>query len=653
MLCDTKTKMNLMGTSKQFRSILDTEEFWHEIVIDELPRLKDNINLNQNEFLDLDMYDPNNTDEISDGTRFGLSAKGWKDTVKLYGTFTEELFGKRRSIWNDMLHLKEAIKHPKICLCSFIMMWIALAVFLILFFFAIFYSMNCIRGPVFDKLSDDPNVSNLDVNKVTRSVFSFSLSQSKWQFRIALMLFVTFTVFLYRFLSKKREDLAYWVFYITIGCFLIGLDITLCPGVDYLADGYGFIFNLHNRLVDGPVVGRHATFTQNKNFSVNETIFNRASEDDSFVEEIVNLSNERVIVHMIMWLIVFFVLSYVQSICFGFWIGCSGGVCCNVVLFTIICCGVLVTWVLFLVNMWYNITNSWTVIFIPLFPTIILINVLIFNIRPMKDYEFSAMCSRSIRFAGIAIGSFAGIIIILIPLLCLDGIGEFDPRTSSGEVWKGAERFMSAVVVTDELIERAHKMERNMMLSMIPMMLWFVAVLVVFCVLWYYVTCNVKKMKPKLDLKKKLRAWGKIAPKRSIEEQEKGAEEWRARRMERMQERQMEAEKKAKVEKRKKRRETRENEKAARLIEVTQIDMSLQELSVILDEIDEYYYNEEEKEKEAEKVEEAEMKRLEEEAKKKKMIRTFRNRIFEPPLNPVIHEIWQSILQQGSFSWLP
>eukprot|EP00770_Monocercomonoides_exilis_P007290 MONOS_7253.1-p1 / transcript=MONOS_7253.1 / gene=MONOS_7253 / organism=Monocercomonoides_exilis_PA203 / gene_product=unspecified product / transcript_product=unspecified product / location=Mono_scaffold00243:70050-70720(+) / protein_length=128 / sequence_SO=supercontig / SO=protein_coding / is_pseudo=false len=60
--CDTRTKMRLMGTSKFFREMLDTDEFWHEIVVEELPRLRDNIYMSQNEFQDLDTYDPNNAD---------------------------------------------------------------------------------------------------------------------------------------------------------------------------------------------------------------------------------------------------------------------------------------------------------------------------------------------------------------------------------------------------------------------------------------------------------------------------------------------------------------------------------------------------------------------------------------------------------------
>eukprot|EP00770_Monocercomonoides_exilis_P000350 MONOS_349.1-p1 / transcript=MONOS_349.1 / gene=MONOS_349 / organism=Monocercomonoides_exilis_PA203 / gene_product=unspecified product / transcript_product=unspecified product / location=Mono_scaffold00005:310793-311462(+) / protein_length=151 / sequence_SO=supercontig / SO=protein_coding / is_pseudo=false len=60
--CDTRTKMRLMGTSKFFREMLDTDEHWHEIVVEELPRLRDNIYMSQNEFQDLDTYNPNNAD---------------------------------------------------------------------------------------------------------------------------------------------------------------------------------------------------------------------------------------------------------------------------------------------------------------------------------------------------------------------------------------------------------------------------------------------------------------------------------------------------------------------------------------------------------------------------------------------------------------
>ncbi|KAH7815791.1 uncharacterized protein MONOS_15062 [Monocercomonoides exilis] len=662
MQCDTKTKMSLMGTSKQFRLILNTEEFWREIVVEELPRLKDNIYLNQNEFQDIETLDQGNEMNKEDRIRFGLSPKGWKDTIKMYGTFAKALFDTKRGIWNDVYHLKESITHPKTSLLLFTVSWVSLASFLFLFFFAIFYSTNFIRGPVFDKLSDDPNVSNLVSNKVTRSVFSFSLSQSKLQFTVVMALLLMHFGFLFLYLTKRKEVRYKLIFVgIYLACFPF-VNYLLCLKMDNLMNGENYTPNIRNRLVDGPMAKSRSAVDSKKSDAESRGAFSQSAADEEHAESGQSTTEPNSSVfESSLWLLFallgeIFFMSPVEN-----WVACYGDEDLNGVILLIAICGVITAWVLFFHELCFNTTNSWTVVLVPLFPTIVLIHVFVFFMRPSKEHDYSVLCSKSIRIAGIAIGSVIGIAIVLIPLLCLDGIGVFDPRASNGEAWKGAERFMSAVVVTDELIERAHKMERNMALSLVPMVVWFVIVMVAFWAALYLVKGDVKWIERNVDLRKELFVWQDAARKRrSREEQERRAEEWKRRRMEKMREKQKEEEKKAKEAKKAKKREMREEEKEQRLAEIALKGLKPEELSAAIDEIDAHYDQEEREEIEAE---EAERKRLEEEAKKRKeeeeeeeiekAKQSAGDHAFdEPGINSVIHETWQQILQRGSFSWL-
>eukprot|EP00770_Monocercomonoides_exilis_P000329 MONOS_328.1-p1 / transcript=MONOS_328.1 / gene=MONOS_328 / organism=Monocercomonoides_exilis_PA203 / gene_product=unspecified product / transcript_product=unspecified product / location=Mono_scaffold00005:169178-170023(+) / protein_length=282 / sequence_SO=supercontig / SO=protein_coding / is_pseudo=false len=279
--------------------------------------------------------------------------------------------------------------------------------------------------------------------------------------------------------------------------------------------------------------------------------------------------------------------------------------------------------------------------------------------EPPGASTFETMCSKSVRYCGIVFGSAIGIAIVLIPTLCLDGIGKFDPPTSSGEAWEGAERFMSAVVVTDELIERAHKMERNMMLSLVPMLAWLFVEYLAFCLGLYLVKGDVQWIERRLSLKKGLFAWQKLAPyRRGREMEEVRADERRKKKQEKEEAERAELEKKEKEEARAKAKETREKEKDQRLIEVTQRGLSPEELSAAIDEINKYYEDEDRKEAEEVEAEEAEKKRAEEEAKKekeeKKKTVNSMNDCYkkEPAVNHEIHVLWEKILRTGSFSWL-
>ncbi|KAH7825540.1 uncharacterized protein MONOS_12250 [Monocercomonoides exilis] len=303
-----------------------------------------------------------------------------------------------------------------------------------------------------------------------------------------------------------------------------------------------------------------------------------------------------------------------------------------------------------------NFTSSWTITFIPLFLTIIVMHIFAFNVKLSSEYDFKTVCSKCVRCCGIVFGPAIGIVIALLPALCLDGIGIFDPPTSSGKAWEGAERFMSAVVVTDELIERAHKMERNMALSLVPMLVWLFVEYVAFCLGLYLVKGDVKWVKRRLGLKKELFAWQALAPsKRNREIQEIRAEEREKRKTEKIRKKQEEQEIEEKEEAKEKAKKKREKEKDQRLIEVTQRGLNPEELSAAIDEINKYYDEEVRKEEEAE---EAEKKRAEEEAKKKKeeeenAKENENQSIFdEPPANHEIHVLWEKILQTGSFSWL-
>eukprot|EP00770_Monocercomonoides_exilis_P007291 MONOS_7254.1-p1 / transcript=MONOS_7254.1 / gene=MONOS_7254 / organism=Monocercomonoides_exilis_PA203 / gene_product=unspecified product / transcript_product=unspecified product / location=Mono_scaffold00243:71512-72742(+) / protein_length=326 / sequence_SO=supercontig / SO=protein_coding / is_pseudo=false len=317
--------------------------------------------------------------------------------------------------------------------------------------------------------------------------------------------------------------------------------------------------------------------------------------------------------------------------------------------------GIVLEWVFFCVKLCYNFTSSWTITFIPLFLAIITLHIFVFNLEPPGASIFETICSKSVRYCGIVFGSAIGIAIVLIPTLCLDGIGKFDPPTSSGEAWEGAERFMSAVVVTDELIERAHKMERNMMLSLVPMLAWLFIEYLAFCLGLYLVKGDVQWIERRLGLKKELFVWQKLAVcKRGKEMQEIRAEEWKRRKAEKNRKKQKEQERKAKE--KAKAKEMREKEKDQRLIEVTQRGLSPEELSAAIDEINKHYDEEDQKEAEAE-AEEAEKKRAEEEAKKKEEEEKAANRANEndykePAVNHEIHVLWEKILRKGSFSWL-
>ncbi|KAH7825148.1 uncharacterized protein MONOS_1477 [Monocercomonoides exilis] len=275
--------------------------------------------------------------------------------------------------------------------------------------------------------------------------------------------------------------------------------------------------------------------------------------------------------------------------------------------------------------------------------------------EPPGASTFETMCSNSVRYCGIVFGSAIGIAIVLIPTLCLDGIGKFDPPTSSGEACEGAERFMSAVVVNDELIERAHKMERNMALSLVQMLVWLFVEYVAFCVGLYLVKWDVKWIKRRVDLKKGLFVWQTLAPcKRCKKIQKIRADERRKKKLEKEESECAELAKKEKEEAKLKAKEVREKEKDQRLINVIQRGLSVEELSAEIDEINKYCDKEDQKEVEAE---EAEKKRAEEEAKKKEeeekpANRANENNYKEPAVNHEIHVLWEKILQTGSFSWL-
>ncbi|KAH7828193.1 uncharacterized protein MONOS_13364 [Monocercomonoides exilis] len=662
--CDTKTKMRLMGTSKFFRKILDTDEYWHEIVVEELPRLRDNIYMSQDEFQNLDTYDPNNADDVADKTRFGLSSKGWKDTIRLYGTFPEVLFGKRKSLWRDVHDLKSTIEHPWMSFILFTLTWISLMLFLFFFFFAIFYATNFIRGPVFDRLADDEHVSNLLTNKVTRSVFSFSLSRSKGQFTVALVTLTLFFFFFTLYLVKRKKFcISFGMNTAPLVC-LIVIFVFLCKNLDNFVNGDAHTFNIRNRLVDGPVTKPYPQRSIKVSGAGYDVLFRKATATEAVTQKFTEdgrlmTSAETILLSLLLNFFAFFGGMLAGLVEYNSWLRLPERMSLTFITFFLTMSGLISTWVLFSLKMCYNITSSWTITFIPLFLTIIPIHILAFNMKLSKVYDFETICSKSMRCCGIVFGSAIGIVIVLIPSLCLDGIGKFDPPTSSGEAWEGAERFMSAVVVTDELIERAHKMERNMMLSLVPMLVWLFVEYVMFCVGLYLVKGDVKWIKRRVDLKKGLFVWQALAPsKRSREMQEIRADERRKKKKEKEEAERVELEKKEKEEAKAKAKEMREKEKDQRLIDVTQRELNVEELSAAIDEINKYYDEEDRKEAEEVEAEEAEKKRAEEEAKKKKeeeenAKENENQSIFdEPPTNPDIHELWEKILRKCSFSWL-
>ncbi|KAH7820460.1 uncharacterized protein MONOS_7253fu7254 [Monocercomonoides exilis] len=658
--CDTRTKMRLMGTSKFFREMLDTDEFWHEIVVEELPRLRDNIYMSQNEFQDLDTYDPNNADDVADKTRFGLSPKGWKDTIRLYGTFPEVLFGKRQGFWKDIFDLKNTIEHPRIRLILFTLTWVSLALFLFFFFFAIFYATNFIRGPVFDKLADDGHVSNLLTNKVTRSVFSFSLSRSKGLFSVSIAMLILFLYFLIMCMAKRKNICISFAANATVTGVFFMILFLLCSNLDNFVNGDRHIFDIRNRLVDGPVTKPYPQRSVMENKTSNDVLFRKVADTETvtqkFTEDGRPITNSDTILYLLLFNFLFFYFWVLFEGVFQFyWLRFPDNCCFTLSMLIISLVGIVLEWVFFCVKLCYNFTSSWTITFIPLFLAIITLHIFVFNLEPPGASIFETICSKSVRYCGIVFGSAIGIAIVLIPTLCLDGIGKFDPPTSSGEAWEGAERFMSAVVVTDELIERAHKMERNMMLSLVPMLAWLFIEYLAFCLGLYLVKGDVQWIERRLGLKKELFVWQKLAVcKRGKEMQEIRAEEWKRRKAEKNRKKQKEQERKAKE--KAKAKEMREKEKDQRLIEVTQRGLSPEELSAAIDEINKHYDEEDQKEAEAE-AEEAEKKRAEEEAKKKEEEEKAANRANEndykePAVNHEIHVLWEKILRKGSFSWL-
>eukprot|EP00770_Monocercomonoides_exilis_P005086 MONOS_5060.1-p1 / transcript=MONOS_5060.1 / gene=MONOS_5060 / organism=Monocercomonoides_exilis_PA203 / gene_product=unspecified product / transcript_product=unspecified product / location=Mono_scaffold00143:69509-71881(+) / protein_length=654 / sequence_SO=supercontig / SO=protein_coding / is_pseudo=false len=652
--------MNLMGTSKFFRKMLDTEEYWHEIVVEELPRLRDNIHMSQDEFQDLDTYDPNNGDDVADKTRFGLSPKGWKDTIRLYGTFPEVLFGKRKSLWRDVHDLKSTIEHPWMSFILFTLTWISLMMFLFFFFFAIFYATNFIRGPVFDKLADDGYVTTLVTNKVTRSVFSFSLSRSKGQFTVALVMLTLFFFFFHLYMKERKYlSISIIMFPVIVG-FLLITFVFLCVDLDSFVNGDKHTFNIRNRLVDGPVTKPYPQRSIKVSGAGYDVFFGKATATEAVTQKFTEdgrliTSSDTILFTLLLCFFVFFGGMLAGLVEYNSWLRLPERMSITFITFFLTMSGLISTWVLFSLKICYNITSSWTITFIPLYLTIIPIHIFAFNMKLSQVYYFETRCSKSVRCCGIVFGSAIGIVIVLIPSLCLDGIGKFDPPTSSGEAWEGAERLMSVVVVTDELIERAHKMERNMMLSLAPMLMWLFVEYVVFCVGLYLVKGDVKWVKRRLDLKKGLFVWQALAPsKRSREMQEIRAEEWKRRKTEKMRKKQEEQEREEKEEAKEKAKEKREKEKDLRLIEVTQRGLKPEELSAAIDEINKYYDEEYRKEAGAE---EAEKKRAEEKANKKEKEENAKENenqsIFdEPPINRDIHELWEKILRKGSFSWL-
>ncbi|KAH7820216.1 uncharacterized protein MONOS_7781 [Monocercomonoides exilis] len=662
--CDTRAKMRLMGTSKFFREMLDTEEFWHEIVVEELPRLRDNIYMNQNEFQDLDTYDPNNADDVADKTRFGLSPKGWKDTIRLYGTFPEVLFGKRKSFWRDIHDLKSTIENPWTRLILFTLAWISLMLFLFFFFFAIFYATNFIRGPVFDKLADDEHVSILVTNKVSRSVFSFSLSRSKGQFSVALAMLTLFLFFFSLcFVKRKNLFLSFVMNAMVLGCFFI-MFYFLLVSLDSFVNGDEYTFNIRNRLVDGPVTKPYPQRSIKESGAGYDVLFREAADTEVATQKFTEdgrlmTSSETILFELLFYFLFFYGSTAYMMIHSDCWPKCPDNCCFSFIMSIISLVGIVLTWVLFSVKLCNNFTSSWTIVFIPLFLTIITIHIFAFSMKLSKVYAFDTVCSKCVQYCGIVLGSAMGIAIVLLPALCLDGIGKFDPPTSGGGAWEGAERFMSAVVVTDELIERAHKMEKNMALSLVPMLVWLFVEYIAFCVVLYLVKGDVKWIKRRVDLKKGLYVWQTSAPcKRSREIQEIRAEEWEKRKAEKIRKKQEEQERKEKEDAKAKVREMREKEKDQRLIEVTQKGMSPEELSAAIDEINKYYDEEDRKETEKAEAEEAEKKKAEEEAKKKKeedknaKKNTYQDTFYEPPINHEVHVLWEKILRTGSFLWL-
>eukprot|EP00770_Monocercomonoides_exilis_P000328 MONOS_327.1-p1 / transcript=MONOS_327.1 / gene=MONOS_327 / organism=Monocercomonoides_exilis_PA203 / gene_product=unspecified product / transcript_product=unspecified product / location=Mono_scaffold00005:167376-168864(+) / protein_length=391 / sequence_SO=supercontig / SO=protein_coding / is_pseudo=false len=322
--CDTRTKMRLMGTSKFFREMLDTDEYWHEIVVEELPRLRDNIYMSQNEFQDLDTYNPNNADDVADKTRFGLSPKGWKDTIRLYGTFPEVLFGKRQGFWKDIFDLKNTVEHPWISFILFTLTWISLMLFLFFFFFAIFYATNFIRGPVFDKLADDGHVSNLLTNKVTRS---------------------------------DRDDM--WLGIIISAASVAGFFVMLyflCKDLDTFVNGDYHTFNIRNRLVDGPVTKPYPERSIKENRTTYDVLFREAAATENITQKFTEdgrliTNSDTILFSLLFYFIMFFGGMFLMNIQYGFWMSCPGDFCFTLIMFIISLVGIILAWVLFSVKL--------------------------------------------------------------------------------------------------------------------------------------------------------------------------------------------------------------------------------------------------------------------------------------------------------------
>eukprot|EP00770_Monocercomonoides_exilis_P007347 MONOS_7310.1-p1 / transcript=MONOS_7310.1 / gene=MONOS_7310 / organism=Monocercomonoides_exilis_PA203 / gene_product=unspecified product / transcript_product=unspecified product / location=Mono_scaffold00247:38836-40472(+) / protein_length=473 / sequence_SO=supercontig / SO=protein_coding / is_pseudo=false len=468
----------------------------------------------------------------------------------------------------------------------------------------------------------------------------------------------SFFFFLILYLVKQKY---FWISLAVLtvmrGSFLFVLFF-LCNDLDNFVNGNEHTFNIRNRLVDGPVTKPYPQRSIMENKITDDALFRKVAGTETvtqkFTEDGRLITNSDTILFSLLF---YFLLFYCSMAFEGFyvshWLKFPKRCCLTLSMLIISLIGIVFAWVFFSVKLCYNFTSSWTITFIPLFLTIISMHIFAFNMKLSKFYDFETICSKNVRYCGIMFGSTIGIAIVLIPALCLDGIGIFDPPTSSGEAWEGAERFMSAVVVTDELIERAHKMERNMMLSLVPMLVWLFVEYVAFCVGLYLVKGDVKWVKQRVDSNKVLLAWQALAVcKRGREMQEIRAEEWKRRKAEKIRKNQEEQERKEKAKEKAKAKEKREKEKEQRLINVIQRGLSVEELSAEIDEINKYYDKEDQKEVEAE---EAEKKRAEEEAKKKKenaKMNRNQGNFHEPLANHEIHVLWEKILRKGSFSWL-
>ncbi|KAH7825539.1 uncharacterized protein MONOS_12251 [Monocercomonoides exilis] len=348
--------MRLMGTSKFFREMLDTDEFWHEIVVEELPRLRDNIYMSQSEFQDLDTYDPSNAYDVAGKTRFGLSPKGWKDTIRLYGTFPEVLFGKRQGFWKDFQDLKSTIENSWMRLILFTLAWVSLALFLFFFFFAIFYATNFIRGPVFDKLSDDGHVSNLLTNKANRSVFSFGLSKSNGQFTVALILLALFFIFFILYTTKRKVFCISLIFLAGVSLCFVGMFFFLCWYLDSFVNGDKYTFNIRNRLVDGPVTKPYAHMSIKKSDASYDVLFRKVADTETVTQKFTEdgrliTKSDTILFNILLYFFVFFGGMFIVTTEYDSWLRCPDNYCFALFTFLLSLLGIGLTWVFFSVKL--------------------------------------------------------------------------------------------------------------------------------------------------------------------------------------------------------------------------------------------------------------------------------------------------------------